>query len=109
MFGTLDPSNTADSKQLLEFYQNKFLDMSRINQVHSQTNNRLTLKSQFSSGTWDETQLRLINKDVLKQFGQGSLNDLQAKYKDKLSMEQLQLSHRMNMQNTLSQTINREQ
>ena len=87
MFGTLDPSNPADSRQLLDFYQSKFLDMSRVNQVHSQTNNRLSLKSQFSSATWDETQLRLINKDVLKQFGQGSLNDLQAKYQDKLAVE----------------------
>ena len=50
-------------------------------------NNRLTLKKQGTSGTWDDTQLRHINKDVLRQFGQGTLNDLQMKYKDKLAIE----------------------
>ena len=72
MFGTLDPSNAGDSKVLLDFYQNKFnhLDLSKVNAVHAQTNSRLTLKNQMSAtSTWDETQLRLINKDIVRQFG----------------------------------------
>ena len=43
MFGTLDPSNTAEDKVLLDFYQKKYncLDLSKVNQVHAQKNNRL--------------------------------------------------------------------
>ena len=111
MFGTLNPNNDEDSKILLDFYKKSYnqLDLSQVNQVHAQTNNRLTVQKPMSPNNWDDTQLRMINKDVLRQFGQGNLTDLQRKYQEKLEMEQLQLSYRMTMQHPLGQTINREQ
>ena len=89
MFNTLNPNNEEDSKLLLSFYKKSYnqVDLSQVNQVHAAANPRLNFQKQPSSRAWDDSQLRMINKDVLRQFGQGNLTDLQRKYQEKLEME----------------------
>jgi len=95
MFSTLNPNNEEDSKLLLSFYKKSYnqVDLSQVNQVHAAANYRPNFQKQPSSRAWDDSQLRMINKDVLRQFGQGNLTDLQRQYQEKLEMEQLQRTY----------------